>query len=689
MSDFRRTVTNAVIDAIDVEKAPGRSTFLDARVAGHDPYNPVSEKGFRGANRLWLSLTAAERGYADARWLTYDQARRQGAFVREGERGTQIEYWDWMARLPVLDDQGDPKKDQDGNVITASILRDQPKVFYATVFNGDQIDGLDEGPDRKPAFDPIEKAKELIGPMAVKTIRKGDAGYDPKKDAISVPASDRFDSEQGYYAAVMHQLAYAAMHESRLKMSENPELRAEIVSATLVGQLGIGLQNEFRADHSSMIIEALREDHNEIFRACRDADQVVTWIMHPNRRQELERRAAVKAAASIRSKEEEVKKENRHYITVPFAEKDEARAAGARWDRAEKSWYVAKDSDLSKVAQWDRPPPTAENRVPPEQEFGEFCRRQGLVIEGEPIMDGRWHRVPVEGHSPEKLAGSYKGYKDGKPNGLVHNFRDGDSAVKWVATGVSLDAKMSDALQKQWEQRSQERSDDLKLQQEEAARKAHYLWQSAPWASPDHCPYLKKKDVGSYGVKQFDDGTVVIPARDVDGRIHSLQFVTNESKKFLTGGSKKGCYHTIDPGQSLGKGPIIVTEGYATGASIFEATGRPVIVAFDSGNLAPVAAALRGRYPRADIVLAADDDHQLPLEGKQNVGIDKSVEAAEKVKGHVIAVDLPDEIKAKGATDFDDLRREKGLDEVKKQIEGGLKAIRSKARAAGSGLKVS
>ena len=699
MSDFRRTVTNAVIDMFEAKRLEGRKSYLETGVADHSPYNPNSENDFRGANRLWLTLVANRQGWSDDRWMTYDQARRLGAFVREGERGTQIEYWDWMARLPVLDDNGDPKKDRDGNVVTASILRDQPRVFYATVFNAEQIDGLDPAKDRNPSFDPVEKAKELasqsgpkiVGMKAKDADKDGpefNASYDAGKDTITLPEG-KFSSERSHYAALLHQVAHAAMHESRLNMVEGRELRAEIVSINLASKLGIGPNMEFHTDHTEKICDQLRGDHNEIFRAARDADQVATWIMHPARRQELERRAAVKAEAAARAKEAEIPREQRHYITVPYPEKDEARAVGARWDRTEKSWYVAKDSDLSKVKQWDIPRRIeAENTVAPEREFGEFCKSHGLLIEGDPVMDGRWHRVPVEGDDTGRTAGSYKGYLDGKPNGLVHNFRQSDAAVKWVATGVSLDAKASEELKQQWTDRSKQRSADLKQQKEQAAKKAYVLWSNAPWASPDHCPYLKAKDIGSYGVKQFDDGTVVIPARDIDGRIQTLQFVTKESKKFLTGGSKKGCHHTIDPEQALGRGPVIVTEGYATAASIFEATGRPVVVAFDSGNLLPVAAALRGRYPGAEIVVAADNDHQLPAQGKANVGIEKAKEAAERVDGHVIAPELPDELKAKGATDFDDLRKHSGAEAVKTQIEGGLDAIREKSMETGKGRSI-
>src|SRR5690606_19898560 len=69
--------------------------------------------------------------------------------------------------------------------------------------------------------------------------------------------------------------------------------------------------------------------------------------------------------------------------------------------------------------------------------------------------------------------------------------------------------------------------------------------------------------------------------------------------------AKKGHFHL------LGHAPqwvVLLAEGYATAATLFEATGLPVVCAFDASNLMPVAEALRKRYKRARILVCADDD---------------------------------------------------------------------------------
>ena len=44
--------------------------------------------------------------------------------------------------------------------------------------------------------------------------------------------------------------------------------------------------------------------------------------------------------------------ETKTYLNVPFAQKDAAKALGARWDPAVKKWYVPADKALEAFAQW-------------------------------------------------------------------------------------------------------------------------------------------------------------------------------------------------------------------------------------------------------------------------------------------------------------------------------------------------
>ena len=121
---------------------------------------------------------------------------------------------------------------------------------------------------------------------------------------------------------------------------------------------------------------------------------------------------------------------------------------------------------------------------------------------------------------------------------------------------------------------------------------------------------------------------LVIPLRDAQGTIWSLQFIGPDGdKKFLTGGRKRGCYFAI----GVPSGVLCICEGYATGASVFEATGHATAVAFDAGNLEPVARALNGKFPHLAIIVCADNDAHTP----GNPGVRLAKAAARAVRGRI------------------------------------------------------
>jgi putative DNA primase/helicase len=196
-----------------------------------------------------------------------------------------------------------------------------------------------------------------------------------------------------------------------------------------------------------------------------------------------------------------------------------------------------------------------------------------------------------------------------------------------------------------------------------AATRAATTWRAARPAPDDH-PYLVRKRIKANGARLYN-GALVIPLR-ADGDLYSLQFIeANGDKKFLTGGRVAGCYFSI--GTTKGAAALCIAEGFATGATIHEATGYPVAVAFNAGNLLAVAKTMREKFPAPPVILCADDDYQ--TEG--NPGLTKATEAARSVGGLLAIPDFgtnrPD-----GATDFNDLHQAQGLEAVKHAITGAL-----------------
>ncbi|MDS4015696.1 MAG: DUF3987 domain-containing protein [Candidatus Accumulibacter sp.] len=144
--------------------------------------------------------------------------------------------------------------------------------------------------------------------------------------------------------------------------------------------------------------------------------------------------------------------------------------------------------------------------------------------------------------------------------------------------------------------------------------------------------------------------------------MHSLQFIgADGDKRFLTGGRVTGCYFRI--GNVQGAAALCVAEGFATGASIHEATGYPVAVAFNAGNLPAIAQAMRAKFPDLPVILCADDDYR--TEG--NPGMTKATEAVRAVGG-LLAVPDFGAGRPEWATDFNDLALLCGADAVARAI---------------------
>ena len=178
--------------------------------------------------------------------------------------------------------------------------------------------------------------------------------------------------------------------------------------------------------------------------------------------------------------------------------------------------------------------------------------------------------------------------------------------------------------------------------------------------------------------------------RDDAGQLCNVQRIApakpsgdGPDKLFLKGGRKSGLWHMVgDVGNTDGNGAVpavvLVAEGYATAASLHEATGYPVAMAFDAGNLAHVAKALRKLYPSALLVLCGDDDVQTFARTGNNPGRDKATAAARAVRGlTVFPESLPD-----GGSDFNDLYQAAGFDAVRAVVGAAIEAHQAMQQAA-------
>jgi len=305
-----------------------------------------------------------------------------------------------------------------------------------------------------------------------------------------------------------------------------------------------------------------------------------------------------------------------------------------------------------------------------QAEFADALHRAGLRPKGAPIMDGQKHRVAVEGDRKGRLSGTYIGHLDGHPAGYIHNFKTGDE-IRWKASRAAQETTPEEREQARARMAADRAAKDSERSHREAvtSHKARATWNRARPAQGH--PYLAHKGVAAHGLRQDRSGNLLVPMRDVEGRLWSVQTISQKGGKlYMKGGKKQGTHAllgTLQAGQ-----PLVIAEGFATAATMREITGLPVAVAFDSGNLADVARAYRAQDAARPLVIAADNDHHLPRKPVPlpNVGAVKAAEAAQEVGGTVLQ---PAFAATDTGTDWNDYAAQHGKAAMRQLIQAELR----------------
>tara|TARA_R100000935_G_scaffold26072_1_gene45992 strand:- start:44 stop:922 length:879 start_codon:yes stop_codon:yes gene_type:complete len=235
---------------------------------------------------------------------------------------------------------------------------------------------------------------------------------------------------------------------------------------------------------------------------------------------------------------------------------------------------------------------------------------------------------------------------------------------KLIAGAIGLDATstVTDEQRAQWQSQQVEREAVEKAEKRQAridaASRAQSIWDNSKPAADDH-PYLLRKNVSAIGLSQDANDNLIIPMyyHNADKQqitLVNVQTIAPDSEKlFLKGGLVSGAYFTIGSSAMFGGGVILICEGYATGATVFDAMSYslPVIVAFNANNLIPVAQSIRAQYPDHRIIIVADDDTATAIkmrdkaiaEGKEpkplieyNTGIREARNAAIAISGEMV-----------------------------------------------------
>lgn len=271
-------VTDRIVEALERGVVPWERPWICGQ-----PRNAETGRRYRGINRLLLDFTALERGYTSPGWLTYAAARRLGGFVRRGETGTLVVYYERIEKQRPAEPSWDQEVDQQYLYLA--------KHFF--LFNLDQIDGLEAlrasfaelfaSPAHSAVADEI-----LCRPSA--TIRYGGdvAAYSPATDEIILPLREAFSSPEAFYSTAFHELGHWTGHSTRLDRPlsgrfgdedyAKEELVAELTASMLCSQAGLDVVSQ-SASYIDSWLRVLRRDCRAIFEAARDAQAAADFIL--------------------------------------------------------------------------------------------------------------------------------------------------------------------------------------------------------------------------------------------------------------------------------------------------------------------------------------------------------------------------------------------------------------------------
>ena len=696
---FHLILAEKLIDQLERGTAPWQKPW--AAGESYLPYNPTTDKTYKGINSL--QLLSEER--ADPRWLTYKQAQAEGAQVRKGEKGTQVQYWKFEEERAVKGADGKPVLNAAGQQTTEVARLRQPRVFFATVFNAEQIDGLPPLARKAATWNVEQAAEARLNLATVKHDQADQAFYRRSTDTIHLPGRGQFTDALSYYRVGLHELAHWSGHPSRMdREGGNPfgspeyareELRAEISSLLMGEEIGIGHEpGRNAAAYVASWVKDLQEQPLEIFRAAAEAEKIRAYITERTQ----ERGAASQAdgqtapappdAQPLQPTPKETppvsaSPSKRTYLAVPFGEKNAAKSLGARWDAERKSWYAPTQTDAVRLSRWlpgNQADAGQGSVLLPRDEFAAALKAIGMQIDGEhPHLDGKPHRVVVDGDRAGEAAGFYVCYGDGHPAGYAKNNRTGEE-VRWKAKGYTLTGEQKASLAADAAAKLQLRDEQTRESQAEAARRVEQQLRGAKQARST--PYLEAKQAtATKGIfADQESKTLVVPGYDAEGKIWTAQYIQEDgTKRFAKGTRKEGCFHVVGGMGELSKAPaIVIAEGYATASVIAEAAGRraAVVSAFDAGNLESVARALREKFPDKVLLVAGDDDRREP---GRNPGRDQATKAAAAVGAKLILPTFASGEQAsdpKRFSDFCDVKVNStlGIDGLKEQIETALDA---------------
>ena len=340
------------------------------------PYNGGSNRAYNGLNRFILSFEAMERGWTDPRFFTFKQASDEGYSVKKGEKSTRVEYW-------AVWDNVEKKSisiSEYRKILKSDLDEDRYRLYSkaAYVFNAHQLNNIELLPVVSPQHDFQENhlAEAVLDCLSTNMdvpIRYGGdrAYYSPTGDYVQMPQREAFFTAEDYYSTLGHELSHATGAASRLNRpldslyanSESyalEELRAEIASTYFCAELGVNISDKALESHQAYVaswLKAIKEDHNALFSALKDADKIADYMMEQGRvelmKEELAKDAKLPGVLESGTTYEiwQLKDDpmNRGISFMPYNIASQFRITQGRYDKVYESSVSENDNSLDKI----------------------------------------------------------------------------------------------------------------------------------------------------------------------------------------------------------------------------------------------------------------------------------------------------------------------------------------------------
>lgn len=284
--DIQQTVTDTIVEQLEKGTIPWQKPWAEKLSAPFElPKNAATNSHYNGINIVLLWTSVLKNSFTTQHWASFNQWKAKNQYVRKGEKGTLVVYYDTY------------EKEIDNEVQKIPYL----KHYY--VFNKSQLEGYNPEEqfaysEDQPVFaERIDEVDQFVeATEAIIESHDGGAIYRPKDDKILMPYFENFKdtfgctAQEGFYSTLFHELGHWTGAKHRLdrlnhkkfgdKNYAAEELTAEFTSAFLSS--GFGLATLEKGDHAAYIenwLKVLKDDKTILFTASSAASKAVDYLM--------------------------------------------------------------------------------------------------------------------------------------------------------------------------------------------------------------------------------------------------------------------------------------------------------------------------------------------------------------------------------------------------------------------------